>query len=94
MMTSNNRAVFETFIKPGEVLEVRRILKTSGKCPVWGNVAAKASARISVAGVIEVFHISVRDRAVHPTRALPRAFPDSFTGPQRGPADGFRCQER
>jgi hypothetical protein len=38
-LTLLDRTVFETFVHPGEVVEVR-ILGASGKSSAWGNEAA------------------------------------------------------
>jgi hypothetical protein len=60
-----DRSVFEVFIKPGEVAEVR-ILKASGKSQAWGN----ETARGTVSGYFDDFEafckaVQLADKAVH-----------------------------
>lgn len=60
-----DRHVFETFINPSEVAEVR-ILKASGKSPAWGN----ETARGTVSGYFDDFEtfcraVQLADKATH-----------------------------
>ncbi len=64
-LTLFDRPVFETFVKPGEVVEVR-ILGASGKSPAWGNEYVRGV----VTGYFDAFDafrkiVQLTDKATH-----------------------------
>jgi hypothetical protein len=64
-LTLFDRPVFETFIRPGEVVEVR-ILKASGKSPAWGNELARGT----ISGCFDDHQafckaVQLADKAIH-----------------------------